>query len=177
MRPLGSCARRRDSVSARSPPHSARSRRAAAASSGPAATTTAVANIAAVFDTGAEAVEGSTRLAAGTAQKAALSVISTLAAAELGLVHRGLMINVRPENAKLKVRARTIVERLASVGREAAEAALVEAGSDVATAVVVAAGPLDAAAARRLLAQCGGDLAKSLSRLRAQERTSTQARA
>ena len=63
------------------------------------------------------------------------------------------MINVRPENAKLKVRARTIVERLASVGGEAAEAALVEAGSDVATAVVVAAGPLDAAAARRLLAR------------------------
>jgi N-acetylmuramic acid 6-phosphate etherase len=137
----------------------------------------AVADIAAVFDTGAEAFEGSTRLAAGTAQKAALGVISTLAAAELGLVYDGQMINVRPENAKLKVRARTIVERLASVGGEAAEAALVEAGSDVATAVVVAAGPLDAAAARRLLTQCGGDLAESLSRLRAQDRTSTQARA
>ncbi len=137
----------------------------------------AVADIAAVFDTGAEAVEGSTRLAAGTAQKAALGVISTLAAAELGHVYDGLMINLRPENAKLRVRAKTIVERLASVGGEAAEAALVEAGSDVATAVVVAAGPLDAAAARRLLTECGGDLAESLSRLRAQERTSTQARA
>ena len=137
----------------------------------------AVADIAAVFETGAEAVEGSTRLAAGTAQKAALGVISTLAASELGLVYDGLMINVRPENAKLKVRARNIVERLASVGGEAAEAALVEAGSDVATAVVVAAGPLDAAAARRLLTQCGGDLAESLSRLRAQDLTSTQARA
>jgi N-acetylmuramic acid 6-phosphate etherase len=130
----------------------------------------ALADIDVVFDTGAEAVEGSTRLAAGTAQKAALSVISTLAAGELGLVHRGLMINLRPENAKLKVRARTIVERLASVGGEAAEAALVEAGSEVATAVVIAAGPLDAAAARRLLMECGGDLAESLSRLRAQER-------
>ena len=87
------------------------------------------------------------------------------------------MINLRPENAKLKVRARTIVERLAGVGGEAAEAALVEAGSDVATAIVVAAGALDAAAARSLLTQCGGDLSQSLSRLRAQERTSTQARA
>jgi len=137
----------------------------------------AVADIAAVFDTGAEAVEGSTRLAAGTAQKAALGAISTLAAAKLGLVYHGLMINVRPENAKLKVRARTIVERLAGVDGEAAEAALVEAGSEVATAVVVATGALDAAAARRLLTECGGDLAESLSRLRAQERTSTQARA
>ena len=63
-----------------------------------------LADVAAVFDIGPEAVEGSTRLAAGTAQKAALSVISTLAAAELGYVHDGLMINVRPENAKLKLR-------------------------------------------------------------------------
>jgi N-acetylmuramic acid 6-phosphate etherase len=136
-----------------------------------------LADIAAVFDTGAEAVEGSTRLAAGTAQKAALGVISTLAAAELGYVHDGLMINVRPENAKLKVRARRIVERLAGVGGEAAEAALIEAGGDVATAVAAAAGPLGAAAARRLLRECGGDLAEALSRLRAQERKSTRARA
>jgi N-acetylmuramic acid 6-phosphate etherase len=136
-----------------------------------------LADIAAVFDTGAEAVEGSTRLSAGTAQKAALGVISTLAAAELGYVHDGLMINVRPENAKLKVRARRIVERLAGVGGEAAEAALIEAGGDVATAVAAAAGPLGAAAARRLLRECGGDLAEALSRLRAQERKSTRARA
>jgi len=50
----------------------------------------ALADVAAVFDTGPEAVEGSTRLAAGTAQKAAFGVISTLAAAELGYVHGGL---------------------------------------------------------------------------------------
>jgi N-acetylmuramic acid 6-phosphate etherase len=136
-----------------------------------------VADVAAVFDIGPEAVEGSTRLAAGTAQKAALSIISTLAAAELGHVHDGLMVNVRPENAKLKVRARRIVERLASVGGETAEAALIEAGGDVATAVAAAAGSLGAAAARRLLKECGGDLAEALSRLRAQERKSTRVRA
>ena len=73
-----------------------------------------LADVAATFDIGAEAVEGSTRLAAGTAQKAALGVISTLAAAELGHVHDGLMINVRPENVKLRARARNIVERLGS---------------------------------------------------------------
>ncbi len=136
-----------------------------------------LADVATVFDIGAEAVEGSTRLAAGTAQKAALSIISTLAAAELGHVHDGLMINVRHENAKLKVRARRIVERLAGVGGEAAEAALTEAGGDVPTAVAAAAGPIGAAAARRLLTECGGDLAEALSRLRAQERKSTRARA
>ena len=128
-----------------------------------------LADVAAVFDTGPEAVEGSTRFAAGTAQKAALGVISTLAAAELGYVHDGLMINVRPENAKLKVRARRIVERIAGVGGEAAEAALIEAGGDVPTAVAAAAGPIGAAAARRLLMECGGDLAEALSRLRARD--------
>ena len=128
-----------------------------------------LADVAAVFDIGPEAVEGSTRLAAGTAQKAALSVISTLAAAELGYVHDGLMINVRPENAKLKLRARRIVERLAGVEDEAAEAALAAAGGDVAAAVTAAAGSLDPAAARRLLKQCGGDLAEALERLRARD--------
>ena len=128
-----------------------------------------LADVAAVFDIGPEAVEGSTRLAAGTAQKAALGIISTLAAAELGYVHDGLMINVRPENAKLKLRARRIVERLAGVGVETAEAALAAAGGDVAAAVTAAAGSLDLAAARRLLKQCGGDLAEALERLRARD--------
>jgi N-acetylmuramic acid 6-phosphate etherase len=137
----------------------------------------ALADVAAVFDTGPEAVEGSTRLAAGTAQKAAFGVISTLAAAELGYVHGGLMVNVRPENAKLRARARSIVERLAGVGSEAAEGALGATGGDVPTAVVAAAGSVDTAAARKLLAECGGDLAEVLKRLGARERHSIQARA
>jgi N-acetylmuramic acid 6-phosphate etherase len=136
-----------------------------------------LADVAAAFDIGAEAVEGSTRLAAGTAQKAALSVISTLAAAELGHVHDGLMINVRPENAKLRARAQNIVERLGRVDGEAADAALHAAGGEVATAIVAASGALDAASARRILAEYGGDLGQALRRLRANERQSTQMRA
>ena len=136
-----------------------------------------LADLAATFDIGAEAVEGSTRLAAGTAQKAALGVISTLAAAELGHVHDGLMINVRPENSKLRARARNIVERLGSVGGEAADAALHAAGGEVATAIVATAGALDAASARLVLAECGGDLGEALRRLQANQRQSTRARA
>ncbi len=136
-----------------------------------------LADVAGAFDIGPEAVEGSTRLAAGTAQKAALGVISTLAAAELGHVHDGLMINVRPENMKLRARARHIVERLGSVGSEAADAALKAASGEVAIAIVAAAGALDAASARLILAESGGDLGQTLQRLRANERQSTRARA
>jgi N-acetylmuramic acid 6-phosphate etherase len=123
----------------------------------------------AVFDVGSEAVEGSTRLAAGTAQKAALGVLSTLAAAELGWVHDGLMVNVRPDNAKLRARARDIVARVAAVDESAASAALAESNNDVQVAIAAAAGRIDATEARALIAECGGDLSHVLARLKAAE--------
>ena len=67
------------------------------------------------LDSGPEALRGSTRLAAGTAQKCALGLISTLANAELGNIYRGLMINVRPENEKLRQRALDIVVSIAEL--------------------------------------------------------------
>ena len=126
----------------------------------------AVADAPVTLDVGREAVEGSTRLAAGTAQKAALGVISTLAAAELGWVHDGLMVNVRPDNAKLRARAQGIVARVAAVGEAAASAALAEAQNDVPVAIAAAAGRLDAARARALVADCDGDLSRILTRVR-----------
>ena len=125
----------------------------------------ALADASAAFDVGPEAVEGSTRLAAGTAQKAALGVLSTLAAAELGWVHDGMMVNLRPDNAKLRARARDIVARVAGVGAPAASAALAEAQDDVPVAIAAAVGRLDAARARALVADCAGDLSKILARL------------
>jgi N-acetylmuramic acid 6-phosphate etherase len=137
----------------------------------------ALADVAAEFDVGAEAVEGSTRLAAGTAQKAALGVISTLACAELGHVHDGLMVNVHPDNAKLRGRARGIVARIARVDGEVAASALEAAGGHVKTAIVAAAGSLDVSSARALLDDCSGELAEVLARLDAREGRSTRARA
>ena len=124
-----------------------------------------LADAAVVVDTGPEAIEGSTRLAAGTAQKAALGALSTLAAAELGWVYQGLMVNVRPDNAKLRARAQAIVQRVASVGEAEASAALAEARNDVPVAIAAAAGRLDAAGARTLVAECGGDLSRILARV------------
>lgn len=120
------------------------------------------ADVCVLLETGAEAVDGSTRLAAGTAQKAALGVISTLACAKLGHVHRGMMVNLRPDNAKLRARAIGIVRRLGEVDEAAAAAALEQTHYDVKAAIVATASGLDAEAAKALVAACGGDLAQAI---------------
>ena len=62
--------------------------------------------------TGAEFLAGSTRMAAGTAQKMALNLFSTRVMTELGRVYRGRMVQVVPSNAKLVARAHRIVAEL-----------------------------------------------------------------
>ena len=54
--------------------------------------------------TGAEAVAGSTRLKAGTAQKICLNMVSTLVMTRLGYVRDGQMVAMKPGNAKLRAR-------------------------------------------------------------------------
>src|SRR5579859_7132524 len=71
-------------------------------------------------DTGSELIAGSTRMKAGTAQKAVLNVLSTAIMVRCGLVFRGLMVNMRVSNEKLALRARAIVQELADVTDAAA---------------------------------------------------------
>ena len=54
--------------------------------------------------TGPEAVAGSTRLKAATAQKICLNMISTLVMTRLGYVKDGQMVAMKPSNAKLRAR-------------------------------------------------------------------------
>jgi N-acetylmuramic acid 6-phosphate etherase len=58
--------------------------------------------------TGAEAVAGSTRLKAGTAQKICLNTISTFVMAKFGRVKNGRMLNLIPMNKKLRERLKLI---------------------------------------------------------------------
>ena len=62
------------------------------------------ADIAIPILTGGEALAGSTRLKAATAQKICLNMISTLVMTRLGRVREGKMIAMRPTNAKLRDR-------------------------------------------------------------------------
>jgi N-acetylmuramic acid 6-phosphate etherase len=111
-----------------------------------------------VFDTGAEALAGSTRLKAGTAQKIALNAISTATMVRLGKVHDNLMVDLVASNAKLRKRARRLVATIADTGEERAGGALDEAHGEVKVAIVMLRREVDSYTARALLEQHGGSL-------------------
>ena len=62
-----------------------------------------------VVASGAEALAGSTRLGAGTAQKIVLSILSTAVMVRAGRVYDNLMVDVTATNAKLRARAVRLV--------------------------------------------------------------------
>lgn len=86
--------------------------------------------------TGPEILAGSTRLAAGTAQKLVLNTLTTAAMSRAGRVHGRLMVDVVPANAKLRRRATDVVAASCGVPREVAGAALRSCGGDVRAAIV-----------------------------------------
>lgn len=97
---------------------------------------------------GPEVITGSSRLKAGTAQKLVLNMLSTATMVRLGKVYRNLMIDVQPTNAKLRDRARRIVQDATGADPATAAAALTEAGS-VRTAIVMLRLGLDRATAEQ----------------------------
>lgn len=114
-----------------------------------------------LIDTGAEAIAGSTRLKAGTAQKVVLNLISTLIMVRLGRVYRGLMVDMRPTNAKLRRRAARMVMTITGASQETSEQALANAGDDVKLAALLVQG-LDRKAAQALLDKHDGNLRSAL---------------
>ena len=111
----------------------------------------AMADVAINLATGPEVVVGSTRLGAGTAQKVALNMISTQAGILLGHVHDGLMVNLVPDNIKLRKRACQIVTQITNVPEDGAQQALEQARFDTKLAVLIAAGLNIDVATRRLV--------------------------
>lgn len=111
-----------------------------------------------------ELLSGSTRMGAGTAQKIALNMLSTLMAMDLGHVHDGMMVNLRADNIKLRARAAGMVARIADVDEAAARAALDTTEGQVKTAVLVALGRAPDAA-HALLRETEGNLRAALARL------------
>jgi len=133
-----------------------------------------IADVAVLLDTGPELVAGSTRMGAGTAQKIALNLISTLTGLRLGHVHDGYMINLLADNAKLRDRAERIVTAIAGEEAGDARAALAAADGAVKPAVLIAAGARAAAPAASLLAKSGGQLGRALAALAANENPSAR---
>ena len=108
-----------------------------------------------------EVIAGSTRLGAGTAQKAALNVMSSLMGVDLGHVYQGQMVNLVADNAKLVKRAVGTIKNITGVPDAAAEAALQATGGNTKQAILVASG-CRASATGELLALHDGQLGRCL---------------
>jgi len=120
------------------------------------------ADIAIVVRVGPEAVTGSSRMKAGTAQKMVLNMLSTGAMARLGYVYGNLMVNVVRGNRKLRVRGLSILERAARINRSTAERALAAAGGSVPVALVMLKASVGRAAAERRLKSARGNVRKAI---------------
>jgi N-acetylmuramic acid 6-phosphate etherase len=97
---------------------------------------TSAAETAIVIVVGPEALTGSTRMKAGTAQKMVLNMVSTVAMIRLGYVKGNRMTNVRASNEKLRDRAvRILMEETGMTDRAEAEALLAENGYSVRAAI------------------------------------------
>jgi N-acetylmuramic acid 6-phosphate etherase len=112
--------------------------------------------------TGPEVIAGSTRMKAGTAQKLVLNTISTVTMVRLGRTFGNLMVDVVASNAKLRARARRVVELATDASETEADAALVAAGGDAKVAILslLTGSPIDAA--RERLAGAGGSIRRAL---------------
>lgn len=113
-------------------------------------------------ETGPEAIAGSTRLKAGTAQKLVLNMLSTAAMVRLGYVYDSWMINVALTNQKLRRRGLRILEQATGASLSAAEHALRLAGHDLRTALIMLKTGATAADARQRLARAKGALRQAL---------------
>jgi N-acetylmuramic acid 6-phosphate etherase len=109
------------------------------------------------LDTGPEPIAGSTRMKAGTAQRIALNLLSSLVMIRLGRVYRGLMVDLKAVNKKLIRRSEKILLELSGRSREEVHDALHRAEGNVKTALLLLEG-CDLAEAARMLDQSGGHL-------------------
>jgi N-acetylmuramic acid 6-phosphate etherase len=109
------------------------------------------------LDTGAEPIAGSTRMKAGTAQRVALTLLSSLVMIRLGRVYEGLMVDVQPSNRKLVRRSEAILAQLTGHSRDQVRDALRQAKGSVKLALLLLEGrSLDEA--RGALDTASGDL-------------------
>ncbi|QQR35409.1 N-acetylmuramic acid 6-phosphate etherase [Devosia oryziradicis] len=122
-------------------------------------------DVAICLPTPPEVIAGSTRMGAGTAQKIALNMLSTMMAVHLGHVHDGFMVNLVADNTKLRERARRIVMAVSEVPEDRAAAALDKAGGAVKVAILLAVGAVDVRSAEALLTENAGHLRPSLKAL------------
>ena len=127
-----------------------------------------------LLQTGPEPIAGSTRMNAGTAQRIALNLLSTLLMIRLGRVYKGLMVDVQASNAKLASRREAILASITGRSRDDVRAALERTNGSVKLAALLLEG-CDLDRARAALDSVGGRLRAAIA-LVGQERRQASAR-
>lgn len=119
-----------------------------------------------LLDTGPEPIAGSTRMKAGTAQRIAMNLLSSVLMIRMGRVYEGLMVDVQASNKKLERRSEEMLRHLTGRSGEEARTALASAAGSVKLAVLLLNGcrPEEAKA---LLDRNDGHLRAALAELRA----------
>ena len=123
-----------------------------------------IADLPILLDPGPEVIAGSTRMGAGTAQKAALGMLSSLAMIRMGNIYDGLMVNLRVDNQKLRERAVRTLQHIGGCSAKEAADALGRCGWQVRSAALVLRG-VGPAEAEVILSATGGNLRDALERL------------
>jgi N-acetylmuramic acid 6-phosphate etherase len=118
-----------------------------------------------LLETGPEPIAGSTRMKAGTAQRIAMNLLSSVLMIRMGRVYEGLMVDVQASNKKLEKRSEQMLRHLTGRSAEEARSALTNADGSVKLAVLLLHGcrPEDG---RALLERSGGRLRIALAELR-----------
>ena len=111
---------------------------------------------------GPEAVTGSTRMKAGTAQKLVLNMLSTAVMVKSGKVYENLMVDVQTTNIKLVDRAARIVAAAVGVDFDAGLALLESANNDVKVAILKGLTDCSNEECNNLLAANAGNVAKTI---------------
>ncbi|MFC0135882.1 N-acetylmuramic acid 6-phosphate etherase [Massilia eurypsychrophila] len=120
------------------------------------------AEIGVTLDTGAEIISGSTRLKAGTSQKIALNTFSSALMVRLNKVYGNLMVDLKPTNAKLVLRAVRLTMFATGADESAARAALEQCDFHVKVAIVALSKKTSIDQARALLEAARGSVRQAL---------------
>ena len=113
---------------------------------------------------GPEAIKGSTRLKAGTAQKLILNMISTGVMIKLGKVYGNLMVCMKPTNHKLVERSKQIIQTATGVDYETAQEYFDRADGNIKAAIVMVEKKCSLETALSLLEESGEYVAYAVER-------------
>ena len=120
------------------------------------------ADIGVTLDTGSEIISGSTRLKAGTSQKIALNTFSSALMVRLNKVYGNLMVDLKPTNAKLVLRAVHLTMIATGADEHAARSALEQCDFHVKVAIVALSRKTGIDEARGLLEAARGSVRLAL---------------